>query len=252
MSFTSWRELYASDLQAVYALWIVPVLFLPFLLRERGRRVAVVPAASGLLYWWALAFTIETIVDPFAGGPLLRWLGVADAPAATFVVFLLVLLGDFRVFLLVLGLAAARAGRGVARAAVESAVWTLVVPLATLVLHRALTAATGELPAQSLWLIYEVGFVAIALVFRERIVPVRVPEAAAPLRGFLRAVLAYVAVYYALWAAADALILGGVDLGWALRIVPNQLYYAFFVPFVYVLGTSERYLVTSTSTHAWR
>ena len=50
----------------------------------------------------------------------------------------------------------------------------------------------------------------------------------------LRRVLGYVAVYYALWASADVLILyGGLDVGWLLRVVPNQLYYAFFVPFAW-------------------
>jgi DNA polymerase-3 subunit chi len=32
-------------------------------------------------------------------------------------------------------------------------------------------------------------------------------------------------------ASADVLILMGVDAGWGLRVIPNQLYYAFFVPF---------------------
>jgi hypothetical protein len=33
---------------------------------------------------------------------------------------------------------------------------------------------------------------------------------------------------------ADLLIVvGGLDLGWAIRIVPNQLYYSFWVPFAY-------------------
>ena len=53
------------------------------------------------------------------------------------------------------------------------------------------------------------------------------------LRNYLRIVLTYVAIYYALWAIADVLIIAGIDLGWALRIVPNQLYYAFWVPFAY-------------------
>jgi hypothetical protein len=42
-----------------------------------------------------------------------------------------------------------------------------------------------------------------------------------------------VAAYYGLWAAADVLILCGVDAGWPVRLVPNQLYYGFFVPFVW-------------------
>jgi hypothetical protein len=46
-------------------------------------------------------------------------------------------------------------------------------------------------------------------------------------------VLAFAATYYALWAFADALILAGFDAGWALRMLPNQLYYALSVPFVF-------------------
>jgi hypothetical protein len=43
-----------------------------------------------------------------------------------------------------------------------------------------------------------------------------------------------VAVYYALWATADLLIrYGGIDAGWLLRALPNQLYYAFWIPFAY-------------------
>ena len=52
--------------------------------------------------------------------------------------------------------------------------------------------------------------------------------------GFLRDAAAFAGVYYALWASADLLItFGGLDAGWAIRIVPNQLYYAFWIPFVY-------------------
>ena len=35
-------------------------------------------------------------------------------------------------------------------------------------------------------------------------------------------------------ARAGMLILLGVEAGWLLRILPNQLYYAFFVPFAYL------------------
>jgi hypothetical protein len=44
----------------------------------------------------------------------------------------------------------------------------------------------------------------------------------------------YVTVYYALWAGCDAIWLAtSFDPVWLLRAVPNQLYYAFFVPFVW-------------------
>ena len=60
------------------------------------------------------------------------------------------------------------------------------------------------------------------------------PEGTGAHTHFLQGALSYVAVYYGLWAAADALILlGGLDAGWLLRALPNQLYYAFWVPFVF-------------------
>jgi hypothetical protein len=53
--------------------------------------------------------------------------------------------------------------------------------------------------------------------------------------------MAYVAVYYALWALADVLILvGRLDAGWGLRVIPNQLYYALYLPFVYFRFFSRR------------
>jgi hypothetical protein len=251
----SWQELYATDLQGVYAVCAVPALFLAFLffdLRRRPARVAVVPAASAFLRAYTLAFTLETLLDPLAGGPLLRWLDLADQPVALGVVFLCVLLGDFRVFLLVFGLAALGTGRPLRPAVVAAAGWTLVVPLATFVIHGTLTASAGTQPSQSLWLIYELGFLVMAFVLRQRIVLARVPATQANLRAYLRAVLGYVALYYTLWATADALILAGIDLGWALRIVPNQLYYAFYVPFVYALGFSRRYAASSSVTQSSR
>jgi len=250
----TWQELYASDLQGLYALWAVPLLFLVLLaidIRRRPDRVAVEPRASRFLRVYAVVFTLETMLDPLAGGPMLRWLGLADRPEAMIVVFFFVLLGDFRVFVLVFGLEAIRAGRGLRPALLEAAAWTFVVPVCTFVGLRALTAAIGKPPAQSLWLIYELGFLVVALAMRERIVPARVQDPR--LRAFLRLVLAYVAIYYGLWASADVLILAtGADRAWALRMIPNQLYYALYVPFLYGVAFSRRYAATSKATHPSR
>lgn len=92
----------------------------------------------------------------------------------------------------------------------------------------------------------------MAIVLRAWLVPARVPPSEPRLRAYLRAILLYVAVYYALWAAADVFILNGIDAGWALRIVPNQLYYGLFVPFTYWAFFARRYAATSTSTQASR
>jgi hypothetical protein len=42
----------------------------------------------------------------------------------------------------------------------------------------------------------------------------------------VRAVSWFVLLYYALWAATDAILLAtGADFGYALRVIPNLLYY---------------------------
>ena len=58
---------------------------------------------------------------------------------------------------------------------------------------------------------------------------------------FLRRVCAYVIAYYGLWASCDALWLAtSLDVAWLLRVLPNQLYYAFFVPFVWLAYSRRR------------
>ena len=55
------------------------------------------------------------------------------------------------------------------------------------------------------------------------------------MRKYLGEICAYVAAYYALWAGSDLLILlAGLDFGWATRALANQLYYGFFIPFVWL------------------
>ncbi len=73
-----------------------------------------------------------------------------------------------------------------------------------------------------------------------------------PAAPFTRAVLAYAAVYYALWAACDILILAGIDAGWLLRCLPNQLYYGLTVPYVWWRFFAPSYAETSSSTQASR
>jgi hypothetical protein len=154
------------------------------------------------------------------------------APAATALALLFVLLGDFRVFLLVFHLA--DAARDLPAALRRAALWTPVVPVSAYAITAALRAAQGELPDQVLWLVHEVLFVGVALWLRGL--------AAHDVR--LRRAASYVAVYYTLWAAADVAILLGHDAGWLLRVVPNQLYYAFWVPFVYASWQTRRHGVS--------
>jgi hypothetical protein len=226
-----WRHFYESDLQSLYALVAPTAVFLVYLAtRGRARAAGAGDAQARFVFAYAVAFAVETLVDPIATGPLAHGLGLGGA-ARERVLVAFVLLGDWRVLLLVLALA-----RGPGRLPGSlgwSAALTLVVPSLAYGIDTGLRRRWPALPAQALWLAYEVLFVALAAALwsaaRSRIAARRDQEA----RRLLRAVLAYAAAYYALWALADALILSGVDGGWLLRMLPNQLYYAFFVPFVF-------------------
>ncbi len=249
--FTSWQTFYKSDLQSVVAVIVVPVLFLLWLARARPTpRPGAEPDAAPFVRRYALVFAVLTIVDPLCTGPLVRGLGL-EGGLATAVMLFFVLLGDFRVFFLLFAL---REGpTPLAPVAWCAARWTLAVPAFAWPTWRVLAVLAPELPDQTLWLLYELSFAALALLLRHGLVSDVRLQAKPALRAFLRAALAYVAVYYALWALSDVLILaGGLDAGWALRTIPNQLYYAFWVPFVYFAFFSARYAATSASAQAAR
>ena len=225
----TWQALYASDLQSLWALVAVPAAFLAWLGAGGRRRLARDADPRGrFVAAWALAFALETIADPIATGPLARALAPLDG-AAEALTLVFVLLGDWRVWLLVAALVLPLARRRAAFAG--SALATLVVPALAYGAHAALRRRWPDLPGQVLWLVYELGFAALALWVRARGLALLAPEADARALACARAVLAYAAAYYALWAGADLLILAGVDAGWALRMLPNQLYYSLFVPF---------------------
>jgi hypothetical protein len=256
-----WRAFYESGFQGFWALLAAPALWLAWrALRGRPAASGVHPPARGFVDAFAVVFAVQTLLDPIATGPLAGALG---GGAATVLGLSFVLLGDFRVFLLVAYLAGGRCALGPALR--EAALLTPVVPLAALAVQKLLPAVVGPLPGQALWLIHETLFLGMVAFLRRRIVAARggskaprraaTPnesprQAATPnapptragaqsepappaLQAYLRAVTAYVAAYYGLWALSDVLILAGVEWAWGLRAVPNQLYYAFFVPFVW-------------------
>jgi hypothetical protein len=233
VSFESWQAFYESDAQSLYALIALPVAFLGFLaVRGRSAGPGLSRAHASFVRRYCIAFALLTILDPLATGPLLRALGGPDTRAGLVLSVSFVLFGDFRVLWLLLRLSGPR----IAGAAVgEAAGWTLVVPAVALPLEAELRGVHPELPATTLWLVYELCFTVLALVLREWLLPPRMTHASAPLRRFVRAVAGYCALYYALWTISDALILVfKLDAAWALRAVPNQLYYAFYIPLVWL------------------
>jgi hypothetical protein len=214
LRFDSWWGFYHSSLQSPILLSIVPLLFLLYLLL---RPLPSGTSAQRFLRGYAWIFTLATLLDLFATGPLLNALGLSGF-GAMLLIFPFVLLGDFRVLLLLFSEAGTRPDRrAVTR---RAALFTFLVPLTTGLLYARVWLGWADWPSQVLWLIYELGFSAFALWLYQHM-----PTPA------LRAIALYVLVYYALWASADVLILLGVDAGWGLRVLPNQLYYAWFVPF---------------------
>jgi len=235
----NWKVLYETQALGVWALLVLPALFLGALaVRGFARGRGVEPYAARFVRWWAVVFAIEILLDPIATGPF-------AVPMLPFV-----LLGDFRVFALVL--VVMQPGRARPAALLEAAAWTLVVPLVALGTHRALIATMGPLPDQTLWLAHEIPFTLLAIGMAAWLVPARVGAERGAVRRYVRAVLGFVAGYYALWALADVLILSGRDGGWGLRVVPNLLYYGVFVPAAYQRFFASRYAASSTSTHTAR
>jgi hypothetical protein len=233
VSFASWHDFYYAGWQQPWALLVAPFAFLVFRVVAAPPRLGAVPAAAPFVTLWSTLFAFETMLDAVATGPLAEAIGPGAARTALGLVF--VLLGDFRIWWLVFGLA------GRSRALRPALFATAAVPASAWLAAKVLAAVFGPLPDQALWLLHESAFCALATAIARR-----QPD------RFARAVLAYAAVYYALWAAADVLILAGVDAGWLLRCIPNQLYYGFSVPFVWWRFFSPAYAASSASTHAVR
>ena len=167
------------------------------------------------------------MLDPLVGGPLLRAIGATPA-VATAVVLVFVLLGDFRVYWLVFAFALRDARRGARLAAAATPVVALLAYASDGVWDRLAPDASG----QRLWLIHELLFTGVSIWLATRWLPARVQDPV--MLRFLRRVCGYVTLYYALWAACDAFWMAtSRDIVWLLRAVPNQLYYALFVPFVW-------------------
>ena len=217
----SWKAFYDSQAVGVWLLVAPTVVFLVRLAtRGWAEGAGVEPYAARWVRIWTIVFAVAAIADPIATS-------IFAVPMLPFV-----LLGDFRVFAVLIPVM--QPGRSRASALAEAAAWTLPVPLLAWGIVRAKTLATGiEPPESTLWMTYEAAFAGLAMFFATRVVPRRVGIERAAVRRYAVAVMAFVGVYYVLWLASDVIVARGVDAGWALRVVPNVLYYGALVPFAY-------------------
>ncbi|MEZ4332777.1 MAG: hypothetical protein R3F35_13530 [Myxococcota bacterium] len=246
----SWQSAYAGALQSVWALLALPLAFLAWRLAaptELAR--ARVPRAARLVAVATLVFACETILDPIATGPWLRSEALRGTWATSVVPFVFVYLGDWRVLLLVLGVA--RTDLPLSAILLRSAATTTIVPIGAGSLYALVRWRLRDVDGQWLWMGYEAGFLGLC-VLGARIWLPRVATGVEA-RSFVRTLFGFSAAYYALWLAADVLIVVlGLDLGWAIRMLPNQLYYAVWAPFVYFRFFSAALPVPATTPNAER
>lgn len=204
-----WEAFYYSTAQHPGLLWLAAGAALAAVLARRGlspslRRYALALCALAALDAWLTS-------DPVPG------IGALPDGLASTLQLVFVLAGDYRYLLLVF--AATADGRFAPQpgGAVHAAALALVVPVSA-----QLAASLLGGGARVLFLVYELAFLALAAaIARYHPQARRLP--------WVRALSGFVMLYYALWASADALLLAhGSDLGYALRVLPNLLYYGGF------------------------
>ena len=232
MSEFTWQNAYYSELQSLYALMIFPAAFLVWrLAKPCDAQHAQVPAAAGFVAGLTLFFSVETMIDPILTGPLLKLDGLRGSHAASVIPFIFVLLGDLRVLLLAVGVA--QPERSLGQKIGWALAMSLIVPIGAGSLFAFATWLNPEVHGQVLWMLYEFGFLALCIFLSRSWAP-RAASGDATKIAFLQSIFGYSAAYYLLWWLADVFIVAAdMDLGWALRMIPNQLYYGFWAPFVY-------------------
>jgi hypothetical protein len=210
---------YASAWQQPIALWAAAlagaaVCLAPPGLHPSVRRYGVALAMLSCLDAWLTATHVFGI-------------GALPASLASVVPLGFVLAGDFRYLLLWDAATPDGAIAITPRALARAALLTVIVPIAAQV-------ATRGAEARVLFFVYELSFCALTLALLRWH-----PNAHA--LPWVRAVSGFVLLYYGLWAASDALILAtGADVGFALRVVPNLLYYGGLIAVIALCAPRRR------------
>lgn len=187
--------------------------------------VLVVAARLPFLYGFLLVFAFEIAADALASGALSPV--PKDAAYGTPLSIVFVILGDLRYFVLFFGY-----GKGGAKGPLTLRIvgFSLLVPVFSAV-AGALVPALGS-PLRVTFLTYELMFFALSLTLRGALARGLFSSATPEIRRFLRLITTFELVQYGLWALADVVILQGIDAGYLLRLAPNTMYYALFLPFV--------------------
>lgn len=145
-----------------------------------------------------------------------------------------VVLGDWRYLLLF-----ERYSRGRPDGGAPARAWYWLSSVALAFVVPLLQAAVIKLApgwftdSRRVYLVYELMFACLATVLLTRVIPRRMRDHDPRITRFVRGVTRFFIVQYLLWASADILFLLGNEWALALRLVPNTLYYAGFLLFVW-------------------
>lgn len=217
-----WKGLYDSG-------WHHPGM--AFVLCAIALGVVLTRLPKGSLRTLLLVFTGTTALDAYLGGAL------SPLPPGTTlaqnVSIACVIVGDLRLFML---LERFRCEGGWVKALVRAAALSFVVPVAQAA--AILSSPKTFTDQRAIYLVYELLFVALAgglLVLRY---PSRVAKSPA-LGWYATSLVGFFLAQYALWVVSDVLILSGFDPAYALRLVPNALYYGLFLVFAAVRAPPE-------------
>ena len=200
---------YNSPIQHPILLWVAASLGALYGIRQRGLH----PSMRHFLIF----LTVLSLCDAWLSSRHIFGYGTLSGTAKSLVPLFFVLAGDFRYLILVTTAQPDGSIRWSGRAVAVAVALTLIVPLSSQLIMASLPeAAQGS---RVLFLVYEIEFWLLtwALILWHPQIK-RSP--------WLKKVSQFVLVYYGLWATADAFILAtGSDLGFALRVIPNVLYY---------------------------
>ncbi len=178
---------------------------------------ASLPGVRPSVRRYCAALTVLSLTDAWLTANHVYGLGSLPEGLAGIVPLFFVLAGDFRYLLLAESATAAGEVAPTARGVVRAAGLTVLVPVFSQVVLWLLPESLSA--PRVLYLVYELAFAALVVGLIARHPQVR----ALP---WLRRVSFFVLLYYGLWASADAILLAtGSDWGFALRVVPNVLYY---------------------------
>ncbi len=205
---------YNSPIQHPGLLWVSNLLGTGLaLLALRFRKDEGSIRLRRFILFWALISTL----DAWLSANTVFGIGTLTAPWSSLVPFLFVWMGDFRIFL-----SMELFGAGFPDLAVRLRWWRpllacFVVPIVAGLLTR------GQAP-RILFLVYVALFLVMITAYGRFTATTRSPAA----RGVRNLSWAF----YSLWVAADVAILvlpeGLRDLGFAVRVLPNLLYYGAF------------------------